>query len=71
MNMETKFKIGDTIYWYCDMDQKVHEAEVSFVNYAGAGYPDISYEVECVCCGEKMRLFVDEEDAFETDLSVT
>lgn len=57
MNIETKYKVGDIIYWFCDLDNKIHHAEVLFVNYAGAGYPDINYEVETVCCGEK-KLFL-------------
>lgn len=65
MKIETRYKVGDTIYWYCDMEQEVHQAEVLFVNYAGAGYPDISYEVEAVCCGEKRTLFIDEYDVID------
>ena len=44
--MKTKFKVGDTIFWYCDKDQCMHKAVVEFVNYAGSGYPDINYEVK-------------------------
>ena len=67
MNIETKYKVGDIIYWFCDLDNKIHHAEVLFVNYAGAGYPDITYEVETVCCGEKKTLFIDEYDIIDTD----
>lgn len=67
MNIETKYKVGDIIYWFCDKDNKIHHAEVLFVNYAGAGYPDINYEVETVCCGERKILFIDECDVLETD----
>lgn len=67
MNIETKYKVGDIIYWFCDLDNKIHHAEVLFVNYAGAGYPDINYEVETVCCGEKRTLFIDEYDIIDTD----
>lgn len=67
MNIETKHKVGDIIYWFCDLDNKIHHAEVLFVNYAGAGYPDINYEVETVCCGEKKTLFIDEYDIIDTD----
>lgn len=67
MNIETKFKVGDIIYWFCDIDNKIHQAEVLFVNYAGVGYPDINYEVETVCCGEKKTLFIDEYDIIDTD----
>lgn len=67
MNIETKYKVGDIIYWFCDLDNKIHHAEFLFVNYAGAGYPDINYEVETVCCGEKKTLFIDEYDIIDTD----
>ena len=67
MNIETKYKVGDIIYWFCDLDNKIHHAEVLFVNYAGAGYPDINYEVETVCCVEKKTLFIDEYDIIDTD----
>ena len=43
--MESRFKIGDTIFWYCDIEQCTHHAKIKFVNYAGVGYPDINYEV--------------------------
>ncbi len=66
--MKTKFKIGDTIFWYCDKEQHVHSAEVEYVNYAGAGFPDINYEVHTICCGEKQTVFVDESDAMEKPL---
>lgn len=65
MSVETKYKAGDTIYWYCDVEQKIHHAKVLFVNYAGAGYPDINYEVETVCCGETKTLFIDEYDVID------
>ncbi len=32
MTEAPKFKIGDTIYWYCDEEQRVHHAKVDFVN---------------------------------------
>ena len=66
--MKTKFKVGDTISWYCDKDQCIHEAVVEFVNYAGVGYPDINYEVKTICSGRMKTLFVDEYDAMEKDL---
>ena len=67
--MKTKFKIGDTIFWYCDKEQCVHSAEVEYVNFAGAGFPDINYEVHTTCCGEEQTVFVDENDAMDRDLS--
>lgn len=70
--METppRFKIGDTIYWYCDKEQKTHHARVDFVNYVHIGkhYDDINYEVVAECCGEKKTMFIDEHDAMPNDL---
>lgn len=67
--MAPKFKIGDTIYWYCNKEQKTHHANVNFVNYVHIGnfYEDINYEVEAVCCGENKTIFIDESDAMPTD----
>lgn len=67
MTMKTRFKVGDIIYWYCDLEQKVHSAKVIFVNYACAGYRDINYEVKAFCCGEEKTLFIDENDAMSED----
>lgn len=68
-NMEdSRFKVGDTIYWYCDAEQCVHHAKVLFVNKAGAGYPDTNYEVKTFCCGEDRTVFVDEYDAMTSDI---
>lgn len=67
MAVEIKYKVGDIIHWYCDVDNEIHHAEVLFVNYAGAGYPDINYEVETVCCGENKTLFINEYDVLESD----
>ena len=67
MTIKTKYKVGDTIYWYCDIDNEVHQAEVLFVNYAGVGYPDIIYEVKTECCGESKTLFIDENEVIESD----
>lgn len=63
--MMTKFRAGDTIYWYCDNEQCVHNAKVEYVNFAGAGFPDINYEVHTICCGEEQTVLVDENDAME------
>ena len=69
METNPKFKVGDTIYWYCDKEQRIHHAQVDFVNYVRIGqfYEDINYEVEVVCCGEKRTMFIDEYDAIPTD----
>ena len=69
--METppKYKIGDTIFWYCEKEQRTHCAKVDFVNFVHVGqfYDDINYEVEAICCGRKNTLFIDEQDARPTD----
>lgn len=64
-----RFKIGDTIYWYCDKEQRTHHAQVNFVNYVHIGefYDDINYDVKAECCGEVRTLFIDESDAMPTD----
>lgn len=41
MAVETKYKKGDTIYWYCNTDDEVHHAEVQFVNYIPVGFPEL------------------------------
>lgn len=43
MTNPPKFKVGDTIYWYCDEDGRVHHAEVQYVNYAKVGNYYIDY----------------------------
>lgn len=65
-----KHKVGDTIYWYCDKEQRTHCAKVKFVNFIHVGgfYDDINYEVETECCGEKKTVFVDECEAMSTSL---
>lgn len=68
MAIDSRFKVGDVIYWYCDTDDEIHHAEVLFVNYAGAGDPEINYEVETVCCGKRRTLFIDEYDAMDSDM---
>lgn len=69
MENPPRYKIGDTIYWYCDKEQGTHHAIVEFVNFVHIGrfYEDINYEVEVVCCGEKKTMFIDEYDAMPTD----
>ena len=69
MENPPKYKIGDTIYWYCDMEPRTHHAKVEFVNFVHIGrfYEDINCEVEVVCCGEKKTMFIDEYDAMPTD----
>ena len=50
-----KFKEGDTIFWFCDADQRVHQSKVTFVSFAkvGENYIDVSYEIEELINGEK------------------
>lgn len=69
MENPPRYKIGDTIYWYCDKEQRTHHAVVEFVNFVHIDrfYEDINYEVEVVCCGEKKTMFIDEYDAMPTD----
>ena len=69
MENPPKYKIGDTVYWYCDKEQRTHHAKVEFVNFVQIGrfYEDTNYEVEVVCCGEKKTMFIDEYDAMLTD----
>ena len=71
MTNPPKFKVGDTIYWYCDEDERVHNSEVLFVNVAKAGdiYVEVNYEVEEECYGIKKTLFIDDYDAMEENLS--
>lgn len=64
----TNYKIGDIIYRYSDMEHRIHEGKVLFVNYAGVDFPDINYEVEIECYGEKKALFLDEDEIISTDL---
>ena len=66
-----KFKVGDTIYWVCDDDQRVHHARVLFVNYALIGNRafDINYEVLDECNGPAITRFIDEFDAEDKDLT--
>ena len=69
--METppKYNIGDTIYWYCDKEQRTHHAKVNYVNFVHVGsfYDDINYEVEVECCGKIKTMFIDENDAMIND----
>ena len=69
MHHPPKFNIGDMIYWYCDKEQRTHQAKVKFVNFVHVGqfYDDINYEVETMCCGEKKTLFIDETDVMPRD----
>ncbi len=59
MEGKPRFNEGDIIYWYCDLDDRVHNATVLFVSYAKAGEAciDISYEVEDCVCGKKNSLY--------------
>ena len=64
-----KYKIGDTIYWYCDADQRYHHANVLMVNYALLGHhiDDINYEVIDEYDGLGVVSFIDEYDALERE----
>ena len=71
MTKAPQFKVGDTIYWYCAEDGKVHHAEVQFVNFAKVGntYIEVNYEVEVERDGMKKTLFIDDYNAMANDLS--
>ena len=66
-----KFNVGNTIYWYCDDDQRVHHAKVLSIVYflAGEYVEDISYEVLDECNGPAVRRYIDQYDAMDKDLS--
>ena len=70
MTNPPKYKIGDTIYWYCNEDERVHNAEVQFVNFAKAGdiYIEVNYEVEEECDGIKKTLFIDDYDVMDREM---
>ena len=66
-----KFNVGNTIYWYCDDDQRVHHAKVLSIVYflAGEYVEEISYEVLDECNGPAVRRYIDQYDATDKDLS--
>ena len=70
MTNPPKYKIGDTIYWYCNEDGRVHNAEVLFVNVAKVGdfYIEVNYEVEEEYNGIKKTLFIDDYDVMDCEL---
>lgn len=65
-----QFKIGDTIYWYCNEDNCVHYAKVQFVNIVKVGehYLEVNYEVETECDGEMRTMFIDDYDVMKREL---
>ena len=70
MTNPPKYKVGDTIYWYCNEDGRVHKAEVQYVNYAKAGdiYIEMNYEVEEERNGIMKTLFIDDYDVMDSEL---
>ena len=70
MTNPPKYKIGDTIYWYCNEDGRVHNAEVLFVNVAKVGdfYIEVNYEVEEEYNGIKKTLFIDDYDSMDCEM---
>ena len=66
-----KFRVGDTIFWLCDDDQRVHHAKVLAVVSAPVGkyLEDVSYEVLDECNGPAVRRYIDQYDAEDKDLS--
>lgn len=67
-NIESKYKVGDRIYWYCDDECRVHSAKVQYVNIVNVGFPEINYEVEAICCGINKLMFIDEFDVLEENM---
>lgn len=67
MTNPPKYKVGDTISWYCSTDDCVHHAKILFVNFAKVGeiYIEVNYEVETECKGKKRTLFIDDFDVME------
>lgn len=35
------------------------------MNYVPVGFPEINYEVETICCGERRTLFIEEDDVID------
>lgn len=70
MTNSPKYKVGDTIYWYCNEDGRVHNAEVLFVNVAKVGdfYIEVNYEVEEEYNGIKKTLFIDDYDVMDREM---
>jgi hypothetical protein len=70
MTNPPKYKVGDTIYWYCNEDGRVHNAEVLFVNAAKVGdfYIEVNYEVEEEYNGIKKTLFIDDYDSMDCEM---
>ena len=66
-----KFRIGDTLYWVCIDDQRVHHAKVLMVNYAQMGdyICYINYEVLDESGDVAVTRFIDESDAMDRDYS--
>jgi 8-oxo-dGTP diphosphatase len=60
-----RFKIGDTIYWHSNDEQRVHHAKVLMVNYAllGEYIDDVNYEVIDEWGDSGFVRFIDEHDA--------
>lgn len=69
INNPPKYKIGDTIYWYSDTDQRYHHSKVLMVNYALLGHhiDDINYEVFDEYDGLGVVRFIDEFEAFDRE----
>lgn len=63
--------VGDTIFWLCDDDQRVHHAKVLTVVHAPTGrfVEDVSYEVLDECNGSAVRRYISQYNAEDKDLS--
>ena len=69
MTNPPKYKVGDTIYWYCNEDGRVNNAEFQFVyvGKVGNNYIEVNYEVEVEYNGLTKTLFIDDYDAMDSD----
>jgi hypothetical protein len=63
-----KYKVGDTILWYCNDDDRVHQSVVQFVNFAKAGdsYLQVNYEIREEYQGTIKTIFVDDYDVLDS-----
>lgn len=63
-----KYKGGDTILWYSNNDDRVHQSVVQFVNFAKVGdsYLEVNYEIQEEYQGTIKTLFVDDYDVLDS-----
>lgn len=63
-----KYKVSDTILWYSNNDDRVHQSVVQFVNFAKVGdsYLEVNYEIQEEYQGTIKTLFVDDYDVLDS-----